>query len=68
METRKEYRWILDENKQIDSIERFEKMASQYLIEECMIAANKCAWKFLSEARAPGPFVNHQGFRTDRLG
>ncbi len=68
METRKEYRWILDENKQIDSIERFEKMASQYLIEECMIAANKCAGKFLSEARAPGPFVNHQGFRTDRLG
>jgi ribonuclease R len=68
METRKEYRWILDENKQIDSIERFEKMASQYLVEECMIAANKCAGKFLRDAGAPGPFVNHQGFRTDRLG
>jgi ribonuclease R len=68
METRKEYRWILDENKQIDSIERFEKMASQYLVEECMIAANKCAGEFLSDAGAPGPFVNHQGFRTDRLG
>ena len=56
METRKEYRWILDDNKQIDSIERFEKMASQYLVEECMIAANKCAGKFLSDAGAPGPF------------
>jgi VacB/RNase II family 3'-5' exoribonuclease len=68
METRKEYRWILDENKQIDSIERFEKMASQYLVEECMIAANKCAGRFLRDAGAPGPFVNHQGFRRDRLG
>jgi len=68
METRKEYRWMLDDNKQIECIERFEKMASQYLVEECMIAANKCAGKFLRDAGAPGPFVNHQGVRTDRLG
>ena len=31
-----------------------------------MIAANKCAAIFLSEAGAPGPFVVHQGFRQDR--
>ena len=32
-----------------------------------MIAANKCAAKFLSDSGAPGPFVVHQGFRQDRI-
>ena len=32
-----------------------------------MIAANKCAAEFLCDQGAPGPFVVHQGFRTDRL-
>lgn len=67
MEERREYRWILGEDKQIAEVDSFEKLASQHLVEECMIAANKCAAQFLKAANAPGPFVVHRGFRGDRL-
>ena len=43
MEERREYRWMLGEDKQIAEIDSYEKLASQHLVEECMIAANKCA-------------------------
>ena len=66
MEERREYRWILGEDKQISEIDGYDKLASQHLVEECMIAANKCAARFLRDAAAPGPFVVHQGFRADR--
>ena len=67
MEERREYRWILGEDKQIADVDSFEKLASQHLVEECMIAANKCAAQFLKATNAPGPFVVHRGFRGDRL-
>ena len=67
MEERREYRWMLGEDKQIAEIDSFEKLASQHLVEECMIAANKCAAVFLRDAGAPGPFVVHGGFREDRV-
>jgi ribonuclease R len=67
MEDRREYRWILNEQKQIDHIEPFEKLQSQRLVEECMIAANRCAARFLADGGANGPFVSHPGFRGDRL-
>lgn len=67
MEDRREYRWHLGEDKQIDHIEMSEKMASQHLVEECMIAANRCAAHFLAMADAQGPFVIHGGFRKDRI-
>jgi len=67
MEDRQEYRWILDERGHIDSIEPCEKRSSQRLVEECMIAANRCAALFLSEHRATGPYIVHDGFRRDRL-
>ncbi len=67
MEDRKEFRWILDEQKQIGHIEPFEKMLSQKLVEECMIATNRCAARLLSEHKASGPFITHPGFRQDRL-
>ncbi len=67
MEDRQEYRWIMDDNKQIDHIEPFEKLLSQKLVEECMIAANRCAARCLADNNASGPFVTHPGFRGDRL-
>lgn len=67
MEDRREYRWILNDEKQIESIEPYEKLLSQKLVEECMIAANRCAARFLAEHQASGPFVTHRGFRPDRL-
>ena len=66
MEDRREYRWILSDSKQIESIEPYEKLLSQKLVEECMIAANRCAARFLQERQLNGPFVCHSGFRSDR--
>ena len=67
MEDRQEFRWILNENKQIESIEPSDKLLSQKLVEECMVAANRCAARFLVAHQASGPFVSHPGFRADRL-
>jgi VacB/RNase II family 3'-5' exoribonuclease len=67
MEDRREFRWILGDDKQIDHVEPFEKLLSQKLVEECMIATNRCAARFLSEKGTSGPFVCHPGFRSDRL-
>jgi VacB/RNase II family 3'-5' exoribonuclease len=67
MEDRQEYRWILNDNKQIDTIEPYEKLLSQKLVEECMIATNRCAARFLQQHQASGPFVSHPGIRPERL-
>ncbi|MDX1734238.1 MAG: VacB/RNase II family 3'-5' exoribonuclease [Halioglobus sp.] len=67
MEERKEYRWILGDDRQIESVERFEKLVSQKLVEECMVAANRSAARFLEAHKATGPYVTHAGFRSDRL-
>ena len=67
MEERREYRWIMGDDKQIDHIEPFEKMLSQKLVEECMIATNRSAARFLAANKASGPYISHPGFRTDRL-
>jgi VacB/RNase II family 3'-5' exoribonuclease len=67
MEDRQEFRWILNDSKQIENIEPFEKLLSQKLVEECMIAANRCAANFLRQQGASGPFVTHPGIRPNRL-
>ena len=66
IEHRPEHRWLLNENKQIDRIEEVQKKASQLLVEECMIAANRCMAQALKDAELPGPFVTHAGIRRDR--
>jgi ribonuclease R len=66
MEERAEYRWILNEQKKIDRIEKCEKLLSQKLVEECMVAANRCCARFLKEKGCQGPFIAHRGFRPDR--
>jgi VacB/RNase II family 3'-5' exoribonuclease len=67
MEDRQEFRWILNDQKQIEAIEPTEKLLSQRLVEECMVATNRCAARFLIEHKVRGPFVSHPGFRSDRL-
>jgi ribonuclease R len=66
MEERREFRWILNEQKQIESIEPSEKLQSQKLVEECMVAANRCAADFMAQRGLAGPFIRHGGFRPDR--
>ncbi len=67
MDDRREFRWILNDDKQIEHIEPYEKLLSQRLVEECMVAANRCAARFLATHHASGPFISHPGFRPDRL-
>ena len=67
MEDRQEFRWVLNDQKQIESIEPNEKLTSQKLVEECMVVANRCAAQFMLEQQSSGPFVTHSGFRADRL-
>ena len=66
IEHRPEHRWIMNDEKQISSIERVEKKSSQLLVEECMVAANRAIANALKEAQRPGPFVTHAGIRRDR--
>ena len=66
MEERPEYRWILNEQKKIERIEQGEKLLSQKLVEECMVATNRCCARFLREHGCAGPFIAHRGFRPDR--
>jgi VacB/RNase II family 3'-5' exoribonuclease len=66
MEDRTEYRWYLNEQKKIDNIDTHEKLLSQRLVEECMVATNRCAALFLRANKCNGPFVRHLGFRGDR--
>ena len=66
IEHRPEHRWLLNENKQIDRIEEVQKKTSQLLVEECMVAANRCIAQALRDAELPGPFVTHAGIRRDR--
>ncbi len=65
MEDRTEFRWIMNGQKRIDHIEPQEKLLSQKLVEECMVAANRCGARFLQEHNCTGPFIGHSGFRTD---
>ena len=66
MDDRREFRWILNDNKQIETIETAEKLLSQKLVEECMVATNRCAARFLVTNNTTGPFIAHPGFRSDR--
>ena len=61
---RPEFRIRLNEQKKIDSIEPSQKSSSNLLVEECMIAANRCAAQFMADN---GIFHGHAGFRPERL-
>ncbi len=56
----------MNEQKKIDHIEPYEKLLSQKLVEECMVAANRCCASFLKDKNCNGPFIGHRGFREDR--
>lgn len=61
---RGEYRALLDANRVVERYIRQEKTPAHQLVEECMIATNRCAADFLSADRAI--FIGHRGFRSER--
>ena len=65
IEHRTDFRWILDDAKQISSIEPVDKRISQILVEECMVAANKAIANQLKAADTPGPIQTHAVIRRE---
>lgn len=61
---RPEYRLILDQQLKLDRIEQQRKTSAHQLVEECMVAANRCAADFMGDR---GLFVEHPGFRPERF-
>ncbi len=61
---RGEYRAQLDGNGKIAGYQQQRKNAARQLVEECMIATNRCAADFLRDDNAI--FVGHRGFRSER--
>lgn len=59
-----DYRHILDADGHIVAIQRQDKTAAHRLVEECMVATNRCAADFLKDDAAV--FVGHNGFRSER--
>ncbi|WP_417532008.1 ribonuclease R family protein [Marinobacter lipolyticus] len=62
---RPEFRLRLDENKRVRLIEPSVQNEAHRLVEECMVAANRCAADFLSQ-QSRGLFIQHPGLRDDR--
>jgi ribonuclease R len=63
---RPEFRLRLDENRRIRQIEPAVQNEAHRLVEECMVAANRCAADFLSQ-HSGGLFIQHPGLRGDRI-
>src|SRR5690606_12314465 len=64
MPDRPDYRLLLDDAGQIAAIDKQRKNAAQQVVEECMVAANRCAADYLKDE--PALFVCHGGFRAER--
>src|SRR5690606_3862783 len=62
---RPEFRLRLDENRRIRTIEPAIQNEAHRLVEECMVAANRCAAEFLAR-QDHGLFITHPGLRDDR--
>lgn len=62
---RPEFRLRLDENRRIRLIEPAVQNEAHRLVEECMVAANRCAADFLTK-QGSGLFIQHTGLRDDR--
>ena len=62
---RPEFRLRLDENRRIRLIEPSVQNEAHRLVEECMVAANRCAADFLGQ-QGKGLFIQPPGLRDDR--
>ncbi|MAA64865.1 MAG: 3'-5' exonuclease [Alteromonadaceae bacterium] len=63
---RPEFRLRLDEHRHIRTIEPAMQNEAHRLVEECMIAANRCAAQALTDHSKQGLYITHSGLRDDR--
>lgn len=66
-EDRPDYRLRLDEKGKIRSIDKVWPTSAHKLVEECMVAANRCAAKFLQSRGDKGLFIVHRGIREEKV-
>ncbi len=65
MPDRPDYSFSVDAQGHLTAIHRRAKTIAHRVVEECMVATNRCAAQWLSDGDAL--FVDHPGFRTERL-
>ena len=58
---------IFGENKKIEKIVRTVRNEAHMLIEECMLAANVCAARFLEKQKLPGLYRVHERPREEKI-
>ncbi|MDH5766947.1 MAG: ribonuclease R, partial [Gammaproteobacteria bacterium] len=58
---------VFSENKRIEKIVPTVRNEAHKLIEECMIAANVAAARFLERNKIPGLFRDHEGVKEDKI-
>lgn len=64
---RKEFYFELDEKQKIADIKVKTLTPAHKVVEEAMVATNRCIADFLAKQALPSIFVTHQGLRSDRL-
>ena len=64
---RRDYFLELDEQQKISDIKIRVTTPAHKIVEEAMVAANRCVADFLAKQDIPSIFVSHQGLRSDRL-
>ena len=64
---RKDYFLELDEQQKISDIKIRMTTPAHKIVEEAMVATNRCIADFLVKQAVPSIFVTHQGLRSDRL-
>ncbi len=67
MEDRPDFYINMGDNGKVQSITRADRNQAQKLVEEAMLAANLCCARYLNDIGL-GIFIQHAGFRTERLG
>lgn len=56
-----------NENRKIENIHPYERNQAHLIIEECMIAANICAAKYLKKHKIPALYRIHEGANPDKF-
>ncbi|MDE1460579.1 VacB/RNase II family 3'-5' exoribonuclease [Spartinivicinus poritis] len=63
-----DYNLVLNEQQKIASIEKQQRLSAHKLVEECMVAANRCAAQFIkAKAANSGIYITNAGLRKERL-
>lgn len=64
-ENKPDFVLFLNEKGKLGSIEKIERNCAHTLVEEAMLATNRCAGEFLAKQNT-GLFIHHRGYREER--